>query len=648
MTRILAWVGRHHHLLLLALVGIGVGLRALLVAGSPTPFGYVYDFYHEAIVLFHRTGTLPSSMDCYQCYHPPLFYWLGLPFFSLGMKLSDSPVEALRYVGALPLLCGAFTVFMSYRLFRLFRLRREEVVLGTALVLCFPCLFISSYGLEADIVLCAVMVTFLYVVAEYHVHARRVRAGRAVLLGVLCGLAIATKYSGLVSLPIAGVVLCLQWHRVPKGRRKVVANMAIVLALALFVGGWKYVDNQQHYGNPLFARGTAAEGFAVGARTWHWDRYDFASFDLPGLMESLHPDARLDSLTRLPVYRSVLTTLHAQAWGDMGFFTQPSRNLVTWGLYPPRGIPPSLVSAVLLLAIPLELLALAGIAATWRRKSLLPIWLPVPITLAVYFYWVVGQHEWALKLKYILFLLPAFVLYALFGLRWVRTRFGGVLHVVALSCVGLLILTLHLYLFYFAKGMRQPELDVVPRRALFFDGRGDAVAFSPSRGDPSSFTYELLVQRSSDGGGTGTEGALLLGERGGWGENRLELNPNGRVSFVFHDVDHRPWRAVSRHPLPAARWVHVAGVWNGASIALYLDGQLGAFQYVQPRERPGPPYYGRLGSDPGGRNAFRGSIDRARIWSRALSWREIQAVMGRDANAIEGEPDLDWRSVLSE
>ena len=55
---------------------VGAALRVLLAVRSPTTFGYVYDFYHEAIQTFYVRGRLPRSTECWECYQPPLFYLL--------------------------------------------------------------------------------------------------------------------------------------------------------------------------------------------------------------------------------------------------------------------------------------------------------------------------------------------------------------------------------------------------------------------------------------------------------------------------------------------------------------------------------------------------------------------------------------------
>ena len=156
----------HERTVLLALLLIAATLRGLLVAFSPTPFGYVWDFYGEGVRLLFDTGHLPASTACWQCYHPPLFYLLGWPLYAFGhWSVAGFPggdAQAQRWLAGLAIPSAAMTVYYGYRLLRLFGCRGGSLVAGVALLVTFPCLFISSYGAEADIVLTGILSAFIY------------------------------------------------------------------------------------------------------------------------------------------------------------------------------------------------------------------------------------------------------------------------------------------------------------------------------------------------------------------------------------------------------------------------------------------------------------------------------------------------------
>jgi 4-amino-4-deoxy-L-arabinose transferase-like glycosyltransferase len=439
----------HERALLSALVLIAAALRAALIATSPAPFGYVWDFYHEGVRLLWSTGRLPASTECWQCYHPPLFYVLGLPLYAFGRWTAAGPgadSAGLRWLSGLATLSAAATIYYGYRLLRLFRCRGASLILGVALLVTFPCLFISSYGAEADILLTALLSAFLYYLTRDVTPQRPIHA--SVRLGVLAGLAAATKYSGLVAIVSAMILFAGAIVGGPR-RRLAVRNAAIVVVVCALVGGWKYIDNFHAYGTPFFANGSAAEGFAISGGARFRGRYEFTTLRLRALLQLVGGHESRGPLTQLPVYRSVPTTLHALAWSDMTFFSDPSRHGDPSHPYKRKRVSGILIGAVLLLGFVPELLAAIGLIVTMRRRLYRPLAIVCGVSVSAYLWWFLSQDAWALKTKYLLFLLPAFVVYAVTGLAWLWHR-GPRLGVLAAALVTLLVVIAHIYLLAFA------------------------------------------------------------------------------------------------------------------------------------------------------------------------------------------------------
>jgi 4-amino-4-deoxy-L-arabinose transferase-like glycosyltransferase len=442
------WARQHELALTIALIGVAVVLRILLAARSPTPFGYVWDPYHAGVQVLHTTGRLPIAEDCWACFHPPLYYVLGWPFYAAGHWLQPQHDElALRWLGGLALASGAVTIYYGYRLLRLFRCRGASLVLGLALLLVCPCLFISSYGPEADIVLTAVLSAFLYYLVRYVAAPARATHLDVIRIGVLAGAAAATKYSGVVAPVTAVLVMALQFVQRPA--RLVVSRAVLMLLVTVLVGGWKYVDNIRRYGEVLHANGSASAGFAVSGRR-HGAPYDFTTIRL-GELRRLLTGRSTGELTRFPVYFSVWTTLHALTWSDMSFFSVPSRHGDPSKPYPRKRTPVRLTMAVIVLAFVPEILALAGFVRSLRHPVTWPIAIFAMVGGAAYLWWLLPQEDWALKTKYILFLLPPGVLYAMFGLGWVHRRLPAVAGIAG-GAIVLLIAAAHVYLYAFAVG----------------------------------------------------------------------------------------------------------------------------------------------------------------------------------------------------
>ena len=451
-TRLETWFRDYEDVLLAGIVLVGVLLRVLLAANAPTPAGYVWDPYALGIQVLHENGRLPVAEDCWQCYHPPVFYLAGWPLYALGRWLGGAPDHgAVQWATLLAPISGAVVVYFGFRLLRLFRCRGAALVAGVAVLLSFPCLFISSYGLEADILLAAILSGFVYYLTRAAARPRQRVPTDAVILGALSGLAAGTKYSGLAGLATAGIVY--GWRTIAGPDRRFAArDGAVILAITLAIGGWKYAENYLERGTPMFANGSASGGFSLTGRQ-SVSVHEFTSLRLGDLWDLLHsPNTHL-VLTRFPVYRSVPTTLHAQAWTDMTYFSLQSRRAeLKPPFIEPKRIPVKLVIAVLVLGVVPEALALVGLIVSLGHRLLRPMTAMLAVSLAAYAWWFVTQPEWGLKTKYLLFLVPAFALYVVIGLAWLRRRLPRpVFYLAAVALIVQLAVT-HVYLLAFAQG----------------------------------------------------------------------------------------------------------------------------------------------------------------------------------------------------
>jgi 4-amino-4-deoxy-L-arabinose transferase-like glycosyltransferase len=438
---------------LVALVLAGIWLRGLLVADAPQPFGYIWDFYPDGVRVLYEHARLPRAEDCWACFHPPVYYLLGWPFYAFGRWLNPSAGEAagLRWLGGLALISSTVVIVYGCRLLRLFQARGAAFLAGAALLIVFPCLFISSDAPEADIVLTAVMAVFTYYLVRDFAQPEQATARRAVWLGVLAGLAAATKYSGLIALATAGAVMAIRVIEGP-ARGRVVRHGLVILAAAILVGGWKYADNVRRYGTPLYSNGSAAEGFSLDdAARGGGAAYEFTTLRLGALHDVIGPHPKPGDLTSFPVYRSVFTTLHALAWSDMSMFSIRSRHGDPGDPYPRKFIPAWLTMRVIELGLVPEALALVGVIVTLRRRETWPLLALSVIGFGVYVWWFLPQATWALKTKYILFLLPPAVVYAVAGLTWLWRRLP-IVGLVASALLVTLVVVAHMYLYAFATG----------------------------------------------------------------------------------------------------------------------------------------------------------------------------------------------------
>jgi hypothetical protein len=436
------WFEKNYLSVLVALIAIAVATRVALIMGAPRPFGYVWDLYHEGVVWTYVHGKLPLPSDCGECYHPPLLFACGVPLYAFGASvLKGGAAQGLRLLSLFSMICSGFVIYYCHQILRLLRQSGGWLLLGVAFALVFPCLFIGSYAAENDMLLTALMSAFFYELCRYHLHPASSGWRAPICMGLLAGLSSLTKYSGLLTLVVAVLVI---GPRLCAGcrRRRTARDLLVVVSIAVAVCGWHYVRNFDLRKKVLLGPPWDADVFNIDMAkvVRNKNRYDFHSFKVKEVVD-LYSSEKVGTLNDFAVYDGVFTTLNALAWTDMSFFSIPSRH--GWKLpvhyaedgpdipmvattpasaprvpvYIPKNVSTRLVDLVLRLGVIPTLLAFAGLLATRLRRSLQPFGVYAAVSLGVYVWWFLAQPSWALKTKYILFLLPVYIAYAILGLR---------------------------------------------------------------------------------------------------------------------------------------------------------------------------------------------------------------------------------------
>ena len=198
------------------------------------------------------------------------------------------------------------------------------------------------------------------------------------------------------------------------------------------------------------------------------------------------------------------------------------------------------------------------------------------------------------------------------------------------------------------------------------DASASTTASNLNRLGVTSFTLEAWVKRDIGGvtmttGGNGFDGGggrpnglyPVLTKGMGEGETPANINTNyilgitvdGYVGVDFEDTvggaNHPAWGTTL---VPIGAWHHIAATYSGSCWALYVDGNpdpLNALVTQCPNATPESTSYQHPGLSAGinssgglGTGYFKGAIDEARIWNRALNASEILA--NRDLELTSG------------
>ncbi|QKG55050.1 LamG-like jellyroll fold domain-containing protein [Hymenobacter sp. BRD67] len=170
-----------------------------------------------------------------------------------------------------------------------------------------------------------------------------------------------------------------------------------------------------------------------------------------------------------------------------------------------------------------------------------------------------------------------------------------------------------------------------PGNALAFDGVDDYVPFGSTPAVNNlglgSFSMEAWVYYD---GGNGAESIIRKD-----GDYNLYLNGNTLHAEVWTGGMGNPaWQRIdaSTTALPANRWAHVAAVWNGSTMQLYINGALEASTTTSSSISASATL--TLGKSQVYGNLLNGRLDEVRIYTAALSQAQVQADMRSTASVL--------------
>ncbi len=114
----------------------------------------------------------------------------------------------------------------------------------------------------------------------------------------------------------------------------------------------------------------------------------------------------------------------------------------------------------------------------------------------------------------------------------------------------------------------------------------------------------------------------------------LRVASNDKLQFYCLDNSNAGGSVTGATTIVSNLFYHVAGLWNGSNLVVFVNGQLdGTYNYTQ-NPKPGavPLRIGARGDDT--MTPFAGIIDEAQVYNRALSASEIQAIYQAGTNGM--------------
>jgi hypothetical protein len=241
-------------------------LAANNVAKLPYGVGYDVDGHLQYVLYIIRKGGIPLANQGWQMFQTPFYHLVNVPLYVVFTRIFG-PIEVTHALRVVPILCAALQIELCYRMLAKLHPEREDLqILGTLLGGLLPIGLYMSQNL-ANEPLMALLASFVLLLCFSLLRepARRWGPQGFVLLGLLWGLAVLTKVTALLMLPmlvlLVGYAAWLHISPPQRALRSAALRIGVVLGVASLVCGWYFVRNWLVLGAPFVGGWDESRGY---------------------------------------------------------------------------------------------------------------------------------------------------------------------------------------------------------------------------------------------------------------------------------------------------------------------------------------------------------------------------------------------------
>jgi hypothetical protein len=224
-------------------------LRILLCWSNPP--GNFFDNHFEPILLIMKTDTIPGKNDCWQCFHPPVFYWLSAMAGHAATHLGIATLpRLLKFFQFVVCFYGILTLVILYLILNKLPLSNFSRLLafGTA---CFLPRHIYMSAINSNDT-----ISYLFVALSIYLLLVAIEKKFPFFLllsvSIVISATLFTKYTSFVVLPVVLIVFASLVHkRLFASPKQAFLSFVLMIVLPGTILSANLIWNKKHYGSPL-------------------------------------------------------------------------------------------------------------------------------------------------------------------------------------------------------------------------------------------------------------------------------------------------------------------------------------------------------------------------------------------------------------
>ena len=209
-----------------------------------------FDNHYEPILLIMKTGVTPSKNACFQCYHPPVFYWISAAIGNVAVYAGMTLPHVIKLLQFVCCFYGIATLGVCYLILKKFPLSTFSTRIAFGAICFLPRhIYMSAMNSNDTISYLFVAVSIYLTIAALE---RRLAPLRLAVLSIVVTLTVFTKYTAFALIP--AVLAGLLWAyrvRLVVSRKQLLVSILATLALPLSILAGYMATNVQHYHVPL-------------------------------------------------------------------------------------------------------------------------------------------------------------------------------------------------------------------------------------------------------------------------------------------------------------------------------------------------------------------------------------------------------------